>query len=104
MGRLTGRVFVHRTQRIHFLQLLGIPWEGIIQIGPNRKDKVKMNKAAKRKEARMKRREERNNQGNGRGKEDGGGDGGQPADVAGNGEEEEDHANKAESDPDCDSD
>jgi len=59
MGRTTGRVYIHRNQRVHFLQLLGIEWEGIIEVGPNRKDKIKMNKAEKRKEARMKKRAER---------------------------------------------
>lgn len=62
MGRTSGRVFIHRNSRIHFLQLLDIEWEGIIQVGPNRKDKIKMNKAEKRKEARIKKRAERDAQ------------------------------------------
>ena len=63
MGRTSGRVYIHRNQRIHFLQLLSIEWESVIQVGPNRKDRVKMNKAEKRKEARRQKREQRNAQG-----------------------------------------
>ena len=60
MGRTSGRVYIHRNQRIHFLQLLGIEWESVIQVGPNRKDRIKMNKAEKRKEARRQKTEQRN--------------------------------------------
>ena len=98
MGRTSGRVFIHRNQRIHFLQLLGIEWEGIIKVGPNRKDKIKMNKAEKRKEARMKKRAERDGQRD-EGKEEGGG-------SRENGEAEkldDDTAEENGNDQDCDS-
>ena len=65
MGRTSGRVYIHRNQRIHFLQLLGIEWESVIQVGPNRKDRIKMNKAEKRKEAKRLKREQKNGVGNG---------------------------------------
>jgi hypothetical protein len=59
LGNATVRIYIHRNERIHFLQLLGFDWENVISITPNRKERVKMGKAVKRKEMRRKRREEK---------------------------------------------